>query len=399
MPHCFSRLSSIVLLSLVVGACAVAPPTESPGSPRTDRTAAPSFLATTSLTPTPSASTIRLGVNGRIVFNRHDTTADTSSAFTIAADGSTEHRIGTGNVSCGGWSSDGNTVACTAWFKEGARPTTADSNGSHFRLLDVRPARKWTLVCGSWVPNRATFLCGTDPGGTPGDDDGLYLVRASDSDNLQRVTVTPADCFDTNALASPDGGEVLFVRFCGSEEHGVLFRVRTDGSDLAELSPTGVSVVDAMGGMSADWSPDGSKVVFCTQPMPNPRDEPYTMFVENVDGSELHQIVSSDVGAVSAQWSPDGRSIAFTSKLRSEPQVWTVQPDGSGLVMLTDGSGGSTSLAPVWSPDGEKILFTNASKERVSLWTMDADGGRRSHLTDISNVESIGYAWGRASAR
>jgi hypothetical protein len=142
MPHCFPRLLSIVLLSLVVGACTVSPPGELLGSGRTDQTPAPSFLATTRLTPTPSASTIRLGANGRIVFNRHDTTADTSSAFTIAADGSTEHRIGTGNVSCGGWSSDGNTVACTAWSKEGARPATANSNGSHFRLLDVQVARK-----------------------------------------------------------------------------------------------------------------------------------------------------------------------------------------------------------------------------------------------------------------
>jgi hypothetical protein len=398
MPHCFPRLLSIVVLSLVVGACTVSPPSESLGSSRTDQTPAPSFLAATGLTPTPSASTIRLGANGRIVFNRHDTTADTSSAFTIAADGSTEHRIGTGNVSCGGWSSDGNTVACTAWSKEGARPATANSNGSHFRLLDVQVARKWTLVCGSWVPNRVTFLCGTDPGGAPGDDAGLYVVRASDSANPQRVTVTPAGCFDTNAVASPDGGDVLFVRFCGSEEHGVLFRVRTDGSHLEELSPSSASIVDALGGMSADWSPDGSMVVFCTQPVPNPGDEPYTMFVENVDGSELRQVVSPDIGAVTARWSPDGRSIAFTSKLRSEPQVWTVQQDGSGLVKLTDGSDGSTSLAPVWSPDGKKLLFTRATGDRVSLWTMEPDGGRQSHLTDIPNVESIGYAWGRGSA-
>jgi Tol biopolymer transport system component len=248
------------------------------------------------------------------------------------------------------------------------------------------------------VPNRVTFLCGTDPGGTPGDDVGLYVVRASDSENLQRVTVTPAGCFDTNAVASPDGGDVLFVRFCGSEEHGVLFRVRTDGSHLEELSPSSASIVDALGGMSADWSPDGSKVVFCTQPLPNPGDEPYTMFVENADGSELRQVVSSDVGAVTARWSPDGRSIAFTSKLRSEPQVWTGRPDGSGLVKLTDGSDGSTSLTPVWSPDGKKLLYASAVDDRVSLRTMDVDGGQRTVVADISNVESIGYAWGRASA-
>jgi Tol biopolymer transport system component len=390
----------LVVASVASSACGPATRSRSVGIATAAPSLQPSSRPPSSTVPTASIGPATdLATNGKIAFNRHDISTDTGAAFTIADDGSDERRIGTAkDVNCGGWSPNGNRVACTAWLGKGARPATADSNGSDFRILDAYPNDKRSMGCGSWLSDGTTLLCGTAEG-TPAADRGLYLVRASDGKDLRRVTVTPAGCGDTNVVGSPDSAEVLFARICGSEEHGVLFRVRTDGSDLVQLSPSSASVADQLGGLSADWSPDGSMVVFCAQHMPNPENEPYSMFMVNRDGTNLRQVVSTDIGAVTARWSPDGLWIALTSKLRSEPQVWIVHPDGSGFVKLTDGNDRSVSLAPIWSPDATKLLFAKATDDRIYLSTMAADGSGESHLAELPNEESIEYSWGPGSSR
>src|SRR5262245_49442456 len=74
-------------------------------------------------------------------------------------------------------------------------------------------------------------------------------------------------------------------------------------------------------------------------------------------------------------------AIAFGMDLGDGAQIYTIQPDGSGLTQLTsvDGSVGS----PDWSPDGTRIAF---GVEDAGLYVMDADGGglTRSRLPEGS---------------
>src|SRR3954447_22172523 len=51
--------------------------------------------------------------------------------------------------------------------------------------------------------------------------------------------------------------------------------------------------------------------------------------------------------------------------------IWTMNPDGSGQVNLTNDA--STQGSPAWSPDGTRIAFEEAGK----IWTMKADGTDR----------------------
>ena len=62
--------------------------------------------------------------------------------------------------------------------------------------------------------------------------------------------------------------------------------------------------------------------------------------------------------------SPDGTRILFSSPYplgrtqKKSENVFSVRPDGSGLVQLTRSHGGSVhNLALSWSPDGTKIVF------------------------------------------
>ena len=49
--------------------------------------------------------------------------------------------------------------------------------------------------------------------------------------------------------------------------------------------------------------------------------------------------------------------IAFTKTLGPNEEIFVMQPDGSGLVNLTQNPADDTD--PTWSPDGQKIAFAS----------------------------------------
>jgi Tol biopolymer transport system component len=68
--------------------------------------------------------------------------------------------------------------------------------------------------------------------------------------------------------------------------------------------------------------------------------------------------------------------IAFAGDRGSGPQVYTIEPDGTGLRRLTDVKGDASS--PDWSPDGDRIAFWVEDK---GLDVMNADGSDLHKLT------------------
>ncbi|MGH9821533.1 MAG: TolB family protein, partial [Pyrinomonadaceae bacterium] len=54
-------------------------------------------------------------------------------------------------------------------------------------------------------------------------------------------------------------------------------------------------------------------------------------------------------------WSPDGTRIAFASNRNSSYQIFTMNPDGSGVKLVANTEGRGT--APQWGRDGKRIYF------------------------------------------
>lgn len=69
-----------------------------------------------------------------------------------------------------------------------------------------------------------------------------------------------------------------------------------------------------------------------------------------------------------ANWSPDGSRILYTSYGANDPQVWIMDADGGNPTYLVDGHW------PVWSPDGSRIAFSRSTIDQGDLLVMNADG-------------------------
>jgi Tol biopolymer transport system component len=74
----------------------------------------------------------------------------------------------------------------------------------------------------------------------------------------------------------------------------------------------------------------------------------------------------------------DGR-IAFWDYMTG--QIYTVNPDGTALVQVTNVPEGHTAADPAWTPNGTKIAFDIDTADGTRLWVMDADGSHTHQLT------------------
>ena len=74
-----------------------------------------------------------------------------------------------------------------------------------------------------------------------------------------------------------------------------------------------------------------------------------------------------------ADWSPDGSKIVF---LGNSENIYVMDADGSNVTQLTDNF--SYNEEPSWSPDGSKIAFVSSE----NIYVMDADGSNQKRLTD-----------------
>src|SRR6266478_5950647 len=74
----------------------------------------------------------------------------------------------------------------------------------------------------------------------------------------------------------------------------------------------------------------------------------------------------------------DGR-IAFTGSGSGNNDIYTMNPDGSGLVNVTNSP--ADDGRPDYSPDGTKIAFRSNRTGNQEIFTMNADGSGVKQIT------------------
>ena len=118
----------------------------------------------------------------------------------------------------------------------------------------------------------------------------------------------------------------------------------------------------------------GGRIVFVSNRDGNP--EIYTM---NADGSDVTRLTNNPAEDNRPSWSPDGRRIAFESNRDGSNGIYAMNADGSDVTLLTDDAGYSP---PSWSPDGRRIAFVSNRDGNLEIYAVNADGSGITRLTN-----------------
>ncbi len=97
----------------------------------------------------------------------------------------------------------------------------------------------------------------------------------------------------------------------------------------------------------------------------------------------------SKVGDEAHEDDPPGK-IAFASDRSGNFEIYVMNPDGGGLVQVTNHP--AEDLNPTWSPDGERLAFVSNRDGNKEIYIVDAGGGPPVRLTNNA-AEDFDPAW------
>lgn len=161
---------------------------------------------------------------------------------------------------------------------------------------------------------------------------------------------------------SKDGQWVAYVAY----PEATLWKSRLDGSGKVQLTFPPVRPV------LPRWSPDGKWLLFFE--FPNGPGKPGHMFEISADGGTPRELLPNDAkNQQDANWSPDGSKIVFAGDANDAtvggdtPQI-RILDVSTGEVSYVPGSKGLYS--PRWSPDGKQIAAMTGDSATLMVYDM-----------------------------
>jgi Tol biopolymer transport system component len=211
---------------------------------------------------------------------------------------------------------------------------------------------------------------------------GLYTTLIGGEKPLQ-LTDNPGDCCPA---WSPDGRQIIFVRYSGSP---AVWRSETGLPD--QSSERSFYVIPALGGSerrlftgpvtrcgALNWSPDGKTIAFSEPNESRTRSRISLFSLSDLTTRRLTSPPDQHFDC-SPVFSPDGSQVAFEEGFGGE-DLFVVKVSGGDPIRLTfDNSGGS----PAWTQDGREIVFSSPTGNLNSLWRIPASGGTARPIAGI----------------
>lgn len=122
--------------------------------------------------------------------------------------------------------------------------------------------------------------------------------------------------------------------------------------------------------MAVHVSPDQSTVVF---------DLLGRLWMMPIGGGVPEAITDPYGNARLPKWSPDGQKILFQGYWTGTWQIYTINPDGSGLEQITEGS--YDHREPTWGPNATTIYYAADITGNYDVWSLDMNTGASQNIT------------------
>ncbi|MCB2224509.1 MAG: hypothetical protein KQH83_10115 [Actinobacteria bacterium] len=205
------------------------------------------------------------------------------------------------------------------------------------------------------------------------DASGEEFVFTIDADGSGLTQVT--DFSSAVADWHPDGGSLVFNNDSEGEVQDTpdVAVMNLDGTGFTQLVDS-----DPTLDFGAHWSPAGDAILFLSD-----RTGAFAIHLLEVVSGEVTEVLSlPGLGISQANWSRDGSRIVFTTFAEggANSDVWVAAADGSDPVQLTSNPGIDENAT--FSPNGDWIVFTSDQGGQMDLWIMRSDGSDMRQLTD-----------------
>jgi TolB protein len=259
---------------------------------------------------------------------------------------------------------------------------------------------------------------------------GTKEIWSMDYDGQNQRQVTHLGSISISPRVAPDNSRIAFSSL---EKNG--WSIRMYSLELGRMVgfPSGTA-----GGsnLSPAWTSDGGRIAFSSS-----RSGDSAIWMSDAGGGNLHKITSLAGPNVSPVWNPRTNSqIAFVGGRTSEPQIYTMNQDGSNIQRMTDSgyavspswhpNGGLLAFSwnrkygpgdpggqdiyvfeiatmhwlqvthesgnndfPSWAPDGRHLVFQRKLNNRTQIWTMLADGTHQQQLTKDGDNSMPNWSW------
>jgi Tol biopolymer transport system component len=129
------------------------------------------------------------------------------------------------------------------------------------------------------------------------------------------------------------------------------------------------------------WSPDGKRLVFASYGYHSDKKETFSIWIVNIDGSELHMLIRTQIKKDKAydsnlddqypRWAPNGKDIVWSH----DKQLWISDTTGLNARPLTKVSAKIFEYDASWSTDNKSIAYLRGDTySSYQIWKMDTRG-------------------------
>lgn len=326
---------------------------------------------------------------------------------------------------CSAWSPDGRQIAFLRQFDDVMSVYVVPVLGGTERKLYTLPSAPYPSL--DWSPD-GKFLV------FPQRDSKnfrttLTLFSLADSATRQ-LTSPPDESRDDNAVFSPDGSKVIFVRGTIAGVVNDLYVIPTVGGEPTRLTFDNVPLY------GVSWTPDGQELVFSSQrggltslwrvPLSGGSPQPLTGIgsmaaspsIARVGNLMAYQQVArrDNIRRISLadekhffgtptvpvatkgkklrpDISRDGKRIAFESDRLGNAEIWACDIDGANCAQLTSLHG--TAGSARWSPDGRYLAFEFHPGEHAEVYVLEVPGGTPRLVSTIPGADNLVPSWSR----